>query len=91
MGSHTARSSPRGRGRNGAHETLHERLGPGLGLDGPLLQLVDLLEFLFDPSVPQVEGDLLLLALCVQLAWRHREHEVSILFIVDDFERQAAL
>ena len=62
-----------------------------LGLHGPPLQFVDLLKFLLDPGVPQVERNFLFLALLVQFARRHREHEVRVLFVVDDFERQTAL
>lgn len=76
---------------NGTLDALHQGLGPCGGLHCALLQIVDFLELLLDPSVPQVEGNLLLFALGVEFARRHREHEVSILFVVDDFQRQATL
>ena len=78
-------------GENGALDALHERLRPLGCLYGPLLQVVDFLELLLDPGVPEVEGDLLLLALGVELTRGHREDEVRVLLVVDYFQSEATL
>ena len=78
-------------GGNSAQQSLHEGAWAGCGFDGPLLEVVHLLKFLLNPGVPQVEGNFLLLALNVEFAGRHREHKVSVLLVVDDFERQTTL
>ena len=55
------------------------------------MQVVNFLELFLDPGVPEVEGDLLLLALGVEFARRDGEDEVSVLLVVDDFQGQATL
>lgn len=72
------------RGKEGALNSLHESLWSLIGFDGALLDLVDLLKLFLDPGVPQVEGDLLLLAALVELTRGHCEDKVRILLIVDD-------
>ena len=79
------------RAKNGGLQSFHECLWAGRGLNSALLQIVDLLQLLLDPRVPQVERYFLLFALRVQFTGRDREHEVGILLVVDNFERQATL
>ena len=55
------------------------------------MQVVNFLELFLDPGVPEVEGDLLLLALGVEFARRDGEDEVRVLLVVDDFQGQATL
>ena len=81
----------RSRGENGALDALHERLGSRGSLYRPLLQVVNFLKLLLNPRVPEVEGNFLLLTLCIQLAGGHREYKVRVLLIVDNFQGQATL
>ena len=76
---------------NRALDALHKRLRARRGLNRALLQVVNFLELLLDPSVPEVERYLLFLALGVQFARGHGENKVSILLVIDDFERQTTL
>lgn len=57
---------------------------------GLLLRLIHLFQLLFNPVVPKMEWNLLFFAFLVQLSGCHRENEVSVLFIVDDLQGEAA-
>lgn len=77
--------------RDGVRDALHQGLGSLLGLNCALLQVVYFLKLLLDPCVPQMERYLLLLAFGVEFAGRYGEDKVSVLFVVDNFQRKTTL
>ena len=84
-------SMRRARSKNGALDALHQSLRACWGLHSTLLQIVNFLKLLLNPSVPEVEWNLLLFAFGIELARGHGEDEICILLVVDDFQGQATL
>ena len=56
----------------------------------PPLVFVNPLQFFLDPSVPEVEGDIQLLALAVKFRRAHRKLEFAVALVVYNLEREAA-